>query len=124
MTLRRHLEAEQAVLVALAGSGAVPGAAELAAADRVWRPDGGPVRIDVGNLPADEARAMCVERLLRLRPGQSAELRARDSKVLDAVGRWLRGFDSARFGLSSTRDGAGHMLQVRRRDAAVRGANS
>ena len=95
-TLRRHLEDEQAVFAALSTD----------------EPDDAPVLIDMGTLPADQAGELCIERLLRLRPGQTAEVHARSDHLLRPVGRWLRDFDAARFGLALTTAGPDHLLRV------------
>jgi HPt (histidine-containing phosphotransfer) domain-containing protein len=117
-TLRRHLTDEQAVLAALAQADTpVPAAAEVGSGEQSWPAgDTGPVRILLDLLPAEHAAQLCIERLLRLRPGQEAEVRARDAEQAQRVCRWLHGFDSARFGLSHSRSGDGHsLLYVSRR---------
>lgn len=118
VTLRRHLADEQAVLAALqAVDTETPSVADLAAAHREWLPDDTPVLIELDTLPADRATDLCIERLLRLQPGQSAEVHARDDLALRAVGRWLRDFDRALFGLDEVTAGRDHVLRVSRRRA-------
>ena len=118
-TLRRHLTEEQDVFAALAAAdGKVPSVADLAVADQVWLPaDDTLIFIDVDNLPADQAHELCIERLLRLRPGQTAELRAHAEQLLRPVCRWLHEFDSARFGLARAVAGDDHLLRVTCRPA-------
>jgi hypothetical protein len=113
-TLRRHLAAEQDVLAALpAAEGEVPSVADLAAADREWLPvDDAPILIEVDRLPADQASELCIERLLRLRPGQTAELRGHADQLLQPVYRWLRDFDATRFGLTHASEGHDYLLRV------------
>lgn len=73
-TLREHLSEEQGVLATLANADvAVPSAAGLAATRHGWTSlEDGPVRIRLDAIPEAQATDMCIERLLRLRPGQSA----------------------------------------------------
>lgn len=113
-TLRRHLTQEEDVLAALPAADAeVPGVADLAAAEKVWLPaDDAPILLDVDSLPADQASELCIERLLRLRPGQTAELHARAEQLLRPVSRWLHEFDAARFGLAHAMAGEDHLLRV------------
>lgn len=118
-TLRRHLADEQQVLHALPTvDSEVPAVASLAAAKRPWfGNDESPVRIDLDALPARHATELCIERLLRLRPGQTAELHANDELLLQAVRRWLHHFDPAHFGLAQVAFGHGHKLRVTCRHA-------
>jgi hypothetical protein len=51
------------------------------------------------DLPGDQAAQLCIERLLRLRPGQSAEIRSSGRIDLGHVCRWMRAFDSASYGV-------------------------
>lgn len=113
-TLRRHLADERQVLAAQRAADAeVPAVAWLAAANQAWLPDDtSPVRIDLDALPAHQAGELCIERLLRLDPGQCAEVRARDKLLLQAVRRWLHDFDTARFGLDQVSAGQDHLLRV------------
>jgi hypothetical protein len=120
-TLRRHLAEEQDVLAALTPTdGDVPSVADLAADDQGWHPtDDAPIRIDVDKLPAHQASEICIERLLRLQPGQTAELHARTEQLLRPVSRWLHDFDAARFGLAREIAGPDHLLRVTCRQANV-----
>jgi hypothetical protein len=95
-TLRRHLEDEQKVFAALPTD----------------QCDNAPVLIDVDALPADQATELCIERVLRLRPGQTAELHARCDQLLRPVYRWLHDFDAARFGFALSAAGPDHLLHV------------
>lgn len=97
-TLRRHFDNECRV---------------LAAATAAWLPDPDtPVRIELDSMAPDQAMELSVERLLRLRPGQAAELHASDAHLLRGVGRWLQGFDAARFGFDDTSVRRDHLLRV------------
>lgn len=113
-TLRRHLDSEHAVLSALpAGEGAVPSVADLAAGSDAWLPnDDAPVLIEFDRLPADQATELCIERLLRLRPGQTAELHSRAEDLLRPVCQWLHEFDPARFGFAYVMAEQDHLLRV------------
>jgi hypothetical protein len=117
-TLRRHLLDEQAVLATLAGTETpVPAASKVVSGEERW-PAGGtsPVRIRLDSMPPQQAARLCIERLLRLKPGQQAEVSTRDDEQAQRVCRWLHGFDSDRFGLSHGRSGDGHsLLYVSRR---------
>lgn len=122
-TLRRHLHNEQELLAALpAAQCEVPSVADLAAGEQAWLPDdSAPVLIEMDRLPADQAIELCLERLLRLRPDQSAELHTRDDQLLRTVRRWLQEFDAARFGFDQTTRGQRHRLRVTCRPVAPAG---
>jgi Hemerythrin HHE cation binding domain len=113
-TLRRHLANEQNVLAALPDAGTtVPSAADLAAGEQTWLPrDDAPVLIRLDTLPEAQAARLCIERLLRLRPGQTAEVHAHEDWQLQAVGRWMRDFDATRYGLSLVTVGRDCVLGV------------
>jgi hypothetical protein len=120
-SLRRHLLDEQAVLAALPEvDTTVPSVADLAAGQQHWLPaDDGPVCIELDTLPGEQAVQLCVERLLRLRPGQHAEIRCREEQTLAQVGRWMHDFDSMRYGIAAIQAGpAQSRLQVTRRHTA------
>lgn len=119
VALRRHLTAEQAVLAALPDvDSAVPSAADLAAGTQAWMPeDHAPVLLDLDLLPDIQAIELCIERLLRLVPGQSAELHSHDDLSLRAICRWLHDFDAARYGISHTTVGQDHLLRITCRPA-------
>jgi len=109
---------EQQVLAALPfADGDVPAAGRIAASNRPWLPDDSPVRIDLDSLPANHAVELCIERLLRLAPGQTAEVHAKDERQLQAVGRWLHDFDRLRFSLDRPTAGREHLLRVTSRHA-------
>lgn len=118
-TLHRHLQDEQEVLGALpAAEGGVPSVAYLASARQAWLPeDNAPVLIELDGLPADQVIELCIERLLRLHPGQTAELHARHDRFLRAICRWLHEFDAARFGTDHITSGDHHLLRVTCRHA-------
>lgn len=114
-TLRRHLEGEQKVLVALsATAGEVPSVADVLAGTQPWLIAGeAPIRIDVDKLPGEQAAELCLERLLRLRPRQTAEVRSCDERLLRTVCRWLHNFDASRFGFSKpTAESGQYLLRV------------
>ena len=109
-TLRRHLEDEQQVLAALADADSeIPGV------------DDTPIRIDLDGLPAEQAFELGIQRLLRLRPGQSAEMQTGDAQLVAAISRWLRAFDSAHFGLGQVTEGQRHVLRVTHRHVSTPG---
>jgi hypothetical protein len=120
-TLRRHLENEQHTLAVLSTAELdVPSVAELAEQHQSWLPkDDGPVLIDLDNLPPEQAVALCIERLLRLEPGQIAELHTRDEQLQRLVCRWVRTFDATRFGFGQTADGRHDLLRVTSRQGNV-----
>lgn len=122
-TLRRHLTHEEEVLAGLpADETEVPSVAAMATADRAWLPDDSTaVVIDLDSMPADQAVELCIERLLRLQPGDTAELHTRNDQHLRPICRWLHDFDTTMFGLSHAMAGQDHLLRVTRRhpDTAV-----
>ena len=122
-TLRRHLAEEEAVLAALADAADdVPSAADVVAGKHAWlSADDAPVVILLDTLPDAQVIELCIERLLRLRPGQTAELHAADDQRLRRVCRWMHDFDAACYGLSLARDGQEHVLRVtcRRADTSA-----
>lgn len=106
-TLRRHLTEEEAVLAALAATDLdVPAAATLSAQRRHWPADveDGPVVISLDSLPTAMASRLCIERVLRLEPGERAVVYSRDRMQLQDVRAWLHEFDAARFGLATASD--------------------
>jgi Hemerythrin HHE cation binding domain len=113
-TLRRHLADEEDVLGALPQADtAVPSAADLAVGRQTWlRDDDTPVLIRLDTLPETQAAQLCIERLLRLRPGKAAEVHAGEDRQLRVVHRWLRDFDPMRYGLSLVTIGREHVLRV------------
>ena len=117
-TLQRHLAEEQAILAALPEAPAeVPSVAALAACERPWPSDAGPVLIPLDKLPKDYATQWCIERLLRLSPGQTAEVRSRNDNKLTQVSHWFHTFDPDRYGLAYAATGHEHSLEVTRRGA-------
>jgi hypothetical protein len=120
MTLRRHLENEQHILAVLASRSEVPSASDLTERNQAWlSDDDAPVRIDLDELPTDQAIELCIERLLRLEPGQTAELQTHDEQVERAVCRWMRTFDASRFGCGYATNEKHDLLRVTSRDANV-----
>lgn len=118
-TLQQHLRDEQAILAALPHAPIeIPSAAALAAGGHSWLPtDDEPVQVVLDRLPGDQAHELCVERLLRLQPGQSAEIHSEDADKLDHVCRWVQAFDSVGYGVARRSSGREHTLEVTRRVA-------
>lgn len=109
-TLRRHVQGEEELIRAGAGptphgeAGAGPGEEEA------------PVVLRLEGPPRPAAVQACIERVLRLRRGQTAEIHATDPHSLDAVRRWMRAFDSTGYGAMVTTAGDGRtVLQITRR---------
>ena len=119
-TLRRHLAEEEAVLTALAGTDLdIPSAATLSDQHQHWPAcaDDGPLVIQFDALPTRMASRICLERLLRLRPGDQAVIYSRDRTNLHDVCAWLHEFDAARFGFAISTDRHGSTrLEVSCRD--------
>jgi len=115
-----HLVAEQAALAKLADTGAAaPATADVRSGARVWlSPDDTPVLFRLDALPPERAVKMCVERLLRLRAGQSADIYSSRAVQLHQVRRWLCDFDATGYGFAqqpTARDSAA--LRVTRRSS-------
>lgn len=120
--LEHHLIQEHAVLAALTEAPAtVPAVATLAAGSKTWLPrHDRPVLIMLDALPSQQAVQMCIERLLRLRPGQSAEIHSSNETDLQQVCGWIHSFDSARYGLTRLdTELSQRPLQVTRRRTAA-----
>jgi Hemerythrin HHE cation binding domain len=119
--LARHLATEQALLAGLAGPNyPVPSAAGVASGAQTWlAANDAPLQIVLDDLPANLAARLCIERLLRLRPGQSAEVRSSDRSGLERVYRWMREFDTAGYRMEyDSADATESRLHVvRRRDS-------
>lgn len=120
--LARHLATEQALLARMAEANQpVPSAAELAIGAKTWpATDGASLLIVLDELPAEYAAQLCIERLLRLQPGQSAEVRSSDRPSLERVYRWMHEFDSASYKVeySPADDPTRSYLEVTRRRSA------
>jgi hypothetical protein len=117
--LAGHLATEQALLAGLVEAGQpVPSAAQLVSGAQTWLPpDNASLLIVLDDLPSEYAAQLCIERLLRLRPGQRAEIRSTDPCGLEHVYRWMRAFDPAGYGIEyvSVDDPVDTHLQVTRR---------
>lgn len=100
--LEHHLIQEQALLAALPEApDHVPAAGDLVSGTQAWLPPTDePVLILLDALPVQRAVQICLERLLRLRPGQSAEIHSSHDTDLQRVCRWIHGFDSTSYGIS------------------------
>jgi hypothetical protein len=117
-TLQRHLETEQHIFAVLSSGPDVPSVADLTAEHELWLPaDDAPVLIELDKLPADQAMELCIERLLRLEPGESAELHTSDEQLERAIFRWMHAFDATRFGFDHTANGQHDLLRVTSRQA-------
>ena len=108
-----HLRDEEAVLSALPDTGgAVPGVAAL---DEPWRAaTSGPVVISLAAFPDELAVRSCIERILRLQPGQTADIYAVSECDLHQIEQWIARFDSAQYGLAFSPTGQ-LVLRVTRR---------
>lgn len=116
--LEHHLIAEQAVLAALPDAPVdVPSTAGLLAGTQPWLPaDDGPVLILLDALAPEQAVQVCIERLLRLYPGQSAQIYSSREVDLQRVCQWIHGFDRTRYGTARLNTGATPApLQITRR---------
>lgn len=119
--LAQHLATEQELLAGLAESNkSVPSAAEVANGAQTWfAADDGPLLIALDEFPGEHAAQLCIERLLRLRPGQRAAIRSSDRRVLEHVYEWMREFDSASYEVeyrSADDLSDSHLRVARRRD--------
>jgi hypothetical protein len=116
--LARHLATEQILLAGLAETHhLVPSAAEVASGAQTWpAADDAPLLIVLDDLPPNLAAQLCIERLLRLRPGQRAEVRSADRSQLEHVYRWIRSFDTTSYRIEyDTANAAESRLRVVRR---------
>lgn len=115
--LHRHVIAEEALLAALPGVDDPPSTVSVACRAGSWvATTGEAICIDLGPEPSDDAVQMCIERLLRLQPGESADVRSGEELALAQVCRWLHRFDADGFGLERRgEDDADAALQVSRR---------
>lgn len=98
--LAEHLATEQALLAGLAETShhPVPSASALASGAQTWlAANDAPLLIVLDHFPRDLAAQLCIERLLRLRPGQTAEIRSSDDNELAHIYRWMRAFDTASY---------------------------
>ena len=116
--LERHLADEEAALATLPGVPAeVPSAAELPARGSARpTPNGQSVLVTLDALSAEQPVHGCIERLLRLRPGQSAEIHASDREQLTRVGHWLHNFDAGVYDLEDAPGGGGALRVTCRPD--------
>lgn len=119
-TLERHLAEEQAVLAELSGGPEeFPSTAELANDRLSWSPPVGGARILLDTLPSERAVSLSVERLLRMRPGESAEVHSSDAATLGQLWDWMRRYDTAGYGFSHSQTGPKRWcLQITRRHPA------
>lgn len=117
--LAEHLKAEQAVLCRMAAPDCSVPSANGVAYGRAWLPaDDAPLRIVLDDLAGGRAAQLCIERLLRLHPGQRAEVRSAHRSDLMQVYRWLREFDPGGYGTEyaeSAEPADAHLEIIRRR---------
>ena len=102
--LRMHLAAEQAVLDAVeAADVEVPAVATLNDRHARWRlaQGDGPVVIRLDALPTAFASRLCIERVLRLQPGEHAAIYSCNLAQLHDVCAWLKKFDGLRFAITT-----------------------
>jgi hypothetical protein len=71
--------------------------------------------MSIDTMPREQAVELCVEGLLRLKPGQRARIRSADEGKLRQICQWLHTFDSARFGVAREASGREHRLEITRR---------
>lgn len=117
----QHLIAEEAALAVLADTAEdVPAVADRRSGARAWLlPDDGPVLITLDALPRERAVQICIERLLRLRPGQCADVHSSSEAQLRQVCRWMSDFDTVSYGLTRLSSASGWPgLRISRRQAA------
>lgn len=112
-----HLLAERAALAIFTDARKeVPAAADLRSGAQVWQfPDDTPVLIQLDALPPGRAVQICIERLLRLRAGQSADVRSSRGAELQQVCKWMRDFDGAGYGFELRAAAGSPALRVTRR---------
>ena len=115
--LQQHLIQEQAVLAALPDAPEpMPATTELTAGTLSWAPAAGHSLILLDTLPEELAVTLSVERLLRMRPGETADVRSSDDPLLRQVWDWMRCYDTSGYGYSySAFDPQQWQLQVIRR---------
>lgn len=111
--LEAHLRDEEVILSALPDTGgAVPGVAAL---DGPWHAmTSAPVVINLAAFPTELAVRLGIERILRLQPGQTADIYAGSDSDLREIERWMARFDSAQYGLAFSPTGQ-LVLRVTRR---------
>jgi hypothetical protein len=118
-TLERHQHHEQAALAALPGAPKhTPGITSVAGDPRPWlSTSDDPVVIDLDDLcPERVSTRLCIERLLRLRRGETAQILSSNPAPLRRVSEWMRAFDLLRYDISLTPSEQGQSrLQVTRR---------
>lgn len=113
--LERHLRDEQEILAAMPAAPEVPSVADILAGTRSWPiADEQSVLVMLDAWPAERAVRSAIERLLRLRTGETAEVRSSDGSQITRVADWMRRFDPVGYGLARLGDGT-HALRVTRR---------
>ncbi|HEX5295770.1 MAG TPA: hemerythrin domain-containing protein [Streptosporangiaceae bacterium] len=116
--LERHLRNEDDLLASGRAARDVPGTVTLGGHPHEWYPlTEGPV-VDLDALPADEAVAAAVDRLLRMRRGEQVELQS--GTGLDPVWREISKLSPGGYQFTVLQDGpARWRVQVTRRQAAI-----
>lgn len=120
-TFQRHLEEERAVLAIQPGAPHdPPGTAELANESAHWPLEPGDTVIVLDALRIEQMVRLSIERLLRMRPGESAEVRSSNPDLLRPVWDWMRCYDTVGYGFSRTSSGPQQWaIRITRRDAAL-----
>jgi hypothetical protein len=115
--LRRRADPVLALIAATLDD--VPAAADLRSGAQAWlSPTDTPVVIRLDALPRERAVQLCIERLLRLRAGQSADAHSSRGADLQHVCRWMRDFDATGYGFARQPSADGWSgLRVTRRHA-------
>jgi hypothetical protein len=110
--LEQHFAAEEAVLATTAAT--TPATAALTGRSHAWYPLTEGTTIDLDGLPAEQAVAASVERLLLLCIGEQIELRS--SQDLGEVWRRMDRLDPAGYGFVTVEEGPEHwVMRVTRR---------
>jgi hypothetical protein len=120
-TLQRHLEEELAVFATRVDVPPdLPITAELPNRTARWPLGSGDTLIVLDTLHIDQMVQLSIERLLRMRPGESAEVRSSNPDLLRPVWDWMRCYDTVGYGFSRTSSGPQQWaIRITRRDAAL-----
>lgn len=115
--LERHLRSEEDLLASRHPAERVPATVTLSGHRHEWYPlTEGPV-VDLDALPRDQAVAAAVDRLLRMRHGEQAELQS--SRDLEPVWREISQLTPGGYQFTAVQDGPPRWrMQVTRRQAA------
>lgn len=112
--LSRHMGAEQTFLGSLLSTDHLGLGSSVAADPSGSAADA--VAIDLDVFPGERAVTLCVQRLLRLHPQESAVVTCSDPLLVDRVGRWMRDFDTVHYGYTRKPTDSGRVaLTITRR---------